>query len=180
MVAFNLARLLEVRSRPAAARRWWQAVVDRPGRLPAWVLEAVCPRLAEPRSRPACLGGPTTVAAPPGRWPLSGNRLESVESGLAGLDPADWEAQRFDWFADQLSGRILTRVDGGAMVLELDRFVQMQVLRKDLPGGPDMLVPHCPSGLDRREVAAGRILSCGNWAALLSDGGVRELWWLAR
>ena len=40
----------------------------------------------------------------------------------------NWQSIPFDWFKDKLHGHIYRRPDGGAEVLELDGFVQMQVL----------------------------------------------------
>ena len=93
---------------------------------------------------------------------------------------AHWQTIDFDWVTERLQGRIYQRPDGKAEVLELDGFVQMQVLKGERFGPVDALAGYCARPLRMRMLAQGEVWSCEHWAALTRDGTITELWWVAK
>ncbi|MFH0342935.1 MAG: tetratricopeptide repeat protein [Chromatiales bacterium] len=178
-LVFNLARLLAVRPRAAEARSHWNRLAGLNTLLPASIQAIVC---QEQSVRPAasCQRSSTKSVRPSlWRWPLSltgfdGRSPEAMQSTLRG-----WQAIDFDWVKDRMHGHIYRRPDGLAEVLELDQFVQMQVLRGDGLGRVRDLGAHCAQRLKPRELSQGVVWSCDDWAALTSGGEVQELWWVA-
>ncbi len=179
LAAFNLARLLEVRPRATAARDYWNRLATGIADLPGPLREVVCARQS---LTPAWRCGnerPRAARPLPWTWPLPAAGLARLSQGDAAR-LAGWQTTPFDWYRGQLHGRIYRRPDGGAEVLELDRFVQMQVLRNGSLGSVATLPDYCPRPLRRRELAQGVVWSCTDWAALSHGQRITEVWWVAR
>lgn len=179
LAAFNLARLLEVRPRSAAARDHWNRLARQAADLPAPLRDVVCARQALLPARDCGSDPPRTARSPPWPWPLPGTGLARLSRDDAAR-LAGWRVTAFDWYREQLHGHIYRRPDGGAEVLELDRFVQMQVLRGNDLGSVAALPDYCPRPLRRRELARGTVWSCDDWAALSHGQAVSEIWKVAR
>ena len=82
----------------------------------------------------------------------------------------------FNWQKAKLKGKIYQRPDGQLEILELDDFIQMQVLKgKDLPKS-QKLPKYCNQTLQQRRLINGILWSCNDWAALSFDGKVQEVW----
>jgi hypothetical protein len=91
-----------------------------------------------------------------------------------------WQAIPFDWYKDKLHGSIYRHPEGGAEVLELDRFVQMQVLRGERLGRVGDLAAYCARPVRQRPLVQGVVWSCNDWAALALGDTVKEVWWVAK
>ena len=179
-VKYNLARLLSVGSPPSAASGHWNSLAGMNTLLPAPIQMIVCQEQSvEPA--PSCQRSSTkSVQRSPWRWPLpltgfEGHSPEAMQTTLRG-----WQAIDFDWVKDKLHGHIYRRPDGLAEVLELDQFVQMQVLRGEGLGRARDLGAHCAQRLKPRELSQGVVWSCDDWAALSSGDEVQEVWWVAK
>jgi tetratricopeptide (TPR) repeat protein len=179
-VRFNLARLLEIRPRPAEARDHWNALARTNEHLPVPIRDIVCRKQsAMPAS--ACTRIPVSSACvQPWTWPLSESHLARLTPKIRRALFQDWHALHFDWLQDTLHGNIYRSPDGLAEVLAMDQFVHMQVLKGDKLTLADELHNYCTRPLRKRVVAQGTVWSCDDWAALTLDGSVRELWWVAR
>ncbi len=81
-----------------------------------------------------------------------------------------------DWFKDNLRGHIYRRPDRQAEVLEIDGFVQMQVLKGGHFGTVESLQKYCSRPLRKRRLAESNLYSCGSWACLTIDNEISELW----
>jgi hypothetical protein len=68
---------------------------------------------------------------------------------------------------------------GGAEILELDHFVQMQVLRGERLGRVGELAAYCARPLRQRPLMQGIVWFCDHWAALALGNRVQEVWWVA-
>ncbi|MGH8569905.1 MAG: hypothetical protein ACREXU_18350, partial [Gammaproteobacteria bacterium] len=77
-------------------------------------------------------------------------------------------------------GHIYRRPDGAAEILELDNFLQMQVLRGERLARAGDLEAYCQQRLRPRPLPQGTLWSCDNWAALTSGDEVQEVWWVAK
>ncbi|HCK80954.1 MAG TPA: hypothetical protein DIC59_05745 [Candidatus Competibacteraceae bacterium] len=179
-IVFNAARLLEIRPRVDRARGYWNRLAARAPTLPEPVAALVCQQQnAGPPG--ACLQ-PTKQAAtdPPWRWPVAVARLQRQSpQSLRGL-LKDWRVLRVNGSSDKLDGHIYYHPEGTAAVLELDQFVQVQVLRDGALGTVQAARGYCPRPLRPRELAGGTVWSCADWAVLARGDEVREVWWVAR
>jgi len=179
-VIYNLARLLSVGSPLGAASGHWNNLAAASTLLPAPIQMIVCQEQSvEPA--PSCLRSSTKSVQPsPWRWPLpptgfEGLSPEAMQSTLRG-----WQAIGFDWFKGKLHGHIYRRPDGAAEILELDNFLQMQVLRGERLARAGDLEAYCPQRLRPRLLPQGTLWSCDEWAALTSGDEVQEVWWVAK
>jgi hypothetical protein len=93
---------------------------------------------------------------------------------------AGWRSIPFDWAGDALYGHIYRAPSGKAAVLELDGFVQMQVLEVSTSLAPSELQSVCARTLRRRALAGRRVWSCHDWSVSMVEGEPTELWWVAR
>jgi len=179
-VVFNLARLLSLRPRAAEAHSHWNRLAGMNTLLPTPIQIIVC---QEQSVRPAasCLQVTSeSIQALPWKWPLPVSGFERLSPDGTQNSLRDWQAIAFDWFKDKLHGHIYRRPDGLAEVLELDQFVQMQVLRDDSLGRVRDLGAYCEQRLKPRPLSQGVVWSCDDWAALSSGDQIQELWWVAK
>lgn len=179
-VLFNLARLYEIRGRQGEARRYWDRLVSQAERLPRPIRDIVCRKHGAASGRGCAYADSSVEAVAPWRWPLRVTGLERLSPDMLKRELSGWKRQEFDWIRDHLHGHIYSRPDGGAMVLELDQFVQMQVLKGRGLASTAKLTDHCGAALRRRALPQGELRSCNDWAALVADNRVKELWWVAR
>jgi hypothetical protein len=66
-----------------------------------------------------------------------------------------WQAIPFDGYKDKLQGSFYRHPEGEAEVLELDHFVQMQVLRGERLGRVGELAAYCARPLRQRPLVQG-------------------------
>jgi len=85
-----------------------------------------------------------------------------------------WKKIPFDWYREKLHGHIYQRPD--AEVLERDDFMQMQVLKGGDLGTVKNLSDYCAHPLRQRQLARGILWTCGEWAALVFEDKVQEVW----
>ncbi|MGH8535814.1 MAG: tetratricopeptide repeat protein [Gammaproteobacteria bacterium] len=179
-LVFNLARLLSLRPRTAEARSHWNRLAGVNTLLPASIQAIVCQEQSV-RPATACLQAASkSIQAAPWKWPLAENGFERLSPDGTEHSLRGWQTIAFDWFKDKLHGHIYRRPDGLAEVLELDQFVQMQVMRGERLGRVRDLRAHCAQRLKPRDLSQGVVWSCDDWAALISGDQIRELWWVAK
>lgn len=179
-VLFNLGRLLEVRSRPSDARGYWNRLARLAEALPAPIRDIVC-RQQSALSPQSCLRTRAiSVRSIPWKWPLAVNGFERLSARSREAVLPGWRSLSFDWIRAELHGHIFRSPEGGAEVLELDQFVQMQVLRGGPLGVVGTLSGYCAEPLRQRALAQGVVWSCDDWAALAMGDTVQEVWWVAK
>ena len=179
-IVFNTARLLEVRPRVDQAREYWNRLAARAPTLPAPIATLICQQQSAESPR-ACLDVPTQAAAPlPWRWPVAVSRLQRQAPQTLRTTLEGWRALRVNGATDKLNGHIYYHPEGAAAVLELDRFVQLQVIRDASLGTVQAARGYCPQPLRPRALAQGVVWSCTDWAVLAHGDQVREAWWVAR
>ncbi len=179
-VLFNLARLHEVRAHHAKARRYWEQLANAVDRLPDPISGIVCRALGAAPTKGCARDETVAGTRSSWPWPLQLGGLEPVSAKTIRHALVGWARQDFDWIKDHLHGHIYFRPDGGAVVLELDGFVQMQVLKVQDPAPISELQRYCGRSLRQRSMPQGVVSSCGDWAALAAGDRVREIWWIAR
>jgi len=168
-----------------AAKDWrrvraWNRLAEDARGLPAPMATLVC-REQSARPYEACVGRTSKRAAPPPwQWPLPVSGLEPLSREVRARFLADWKATAFDWFKPKLRGHIYQHPDKKAEVLELDGFVQMQTLKGGSLGTVQDLPAYCAQPLRRRVLAQGTVWSCDDWAALVRNNSIEELWWVAK
>ncbi len=177
---YNLARLLELRPRPQEAQVHWNLLAQTAAQLPLPVRQIVC---AKQSLKPiaACLNPEPkeTVLPLPWRWPVADHQATAplTPSLRAKLFPS-WEATPFDYFQAKLYGFIHRSPDRTAEVMEMDQFVQLQVV-KQLTLSLEQLPKFCSHPLLRHRLLSGELLTCDHWAVLTRDGQAIEAWWIA-
>jgi hypothetical protein len=178
-VVFNLARLLELRSRPAEARQYWNRLVHIADTLPNPIRNIVCQpqknatRHCDRRTRR------TLHQPPPWKWPISfGWQSEPAE---AFKELNRWGKPLYKKWPDSgLEVQIYQHPNRHVEVLKVNDTVQMQVIRDDNLGTVSELSNYCDQPLRQRTLARGELKSCGDWAALAFEGKVREIWRILR
>jgi tetratricopeptide (TPR) repeat protein len=177
---FNLARLLSVRSRPTEARGYWNRLAETVGELPAPIQALVCQEQSVLPLQ-SCSRSSAKPAQPlPWKWPVSVTGFERLSPQAKQNSLQGWQAIPFDWYKDKLHGSIYRHPEGGAEVLELDHFVQMQVLRGERLGRVGDLAAYCAQPVRQRPLVRGEVWSCDHWAALTLGDTVKEVWWVAK
>jgi hypothetical protein len=175
-----LARLLAVRPRPIEAHVYWNRLVQSARSLPGPIRTIVCREQNSMLAKTCAQDAARPDRLPPWTRPLTSSGRDAGAMRLDEEPGSTWRMRDFDWQTNNLHGRILWRLDGSAELLELAGFVQMQALKGEDLGKADELERYCPKPLRRRALAQGVIWSCDQWAAVVRDDVVREVWWAAR
>jgi tetratricopeptide (TPR) repeat protein len=179
-LAFNLARLLSVRPRPTEARGYWNRLAEMADPLPAPIQAMVCQEQSA-MSPQSCGHAMTKTTRPvPRQWPISVAGFKQLSPKARQDFLPGWKPIPFDWVKEKLHGHIYRHPDGRAEVLELDQFVQMQVLRGGQLGLVRDLSAYCARPLRQRTLVQGVVWSCDDWAALALGNAVQEVWWVAK
>lgn len=181
---YNLARLYQIRQRPAEEKTYWDLLVGRLQELPDPIAKVVCeqqkisfakgcPTTSNVTNLVNTKDYPTFIQWPiPFEWnPLSGQA--SVQATLNGLKsiPVKLSSQA------SLQGKIYYTANQDE-VLELGDYLQMQVVKGEWP--LEKFRSECSRFLRPRQVPSGTLWSCGKWAALEKGGKVREVWGVLR
>jgi len=172
---YNLARLLEIRPRPGQARQYWNRLARMADSLPTPIRMHVCQQQSVVEN---CFfqNGQTSPKAAPWEWPIpfTWQALSTQVSVRIKLN--QWKKTPFDWYREKLHGHIYQHPDGHVEVLELDDFMQMQVLKGGDLGTVKNLSEYCGQPLRQRQLARGVLWTCGEWAALVFEDKVQEVW----
>ncbi len=198
--AFYLAQLLEARGRTEYAQKVWIRLSQHLTNLSRYQRTLVCKQLPE---HPNCLDEVTARSEfiPEIPWSLP------VEAGLELSDKAiqyfsGWDVNAFNWqqeisvnlvqasdpsdtnnsrTAYSLEGNIYKNTNG-AVVLNIDNFVDMVVLRGAPLGTISDLEQCCGKPTMRQTVTRGVLWSYGDerygmtWTAWVQDDQIREVW----
>lgn len=177
---YNLARLFELRPRPQEAQDHWNRLAQTAAQLPESVRKTVCAKQSlQPAA--ACLNpGPSGNTLPlPWRWPVAAEGTLPLTPTLRAKLFRGWEAIPFDWFQAKLYGFIHRSPDRQAEVMEMDQFIQLQVVKTALRVTTEQLPKLCPQPLTRHRLLNGELFTCGHWAVLVRDQHPVEAWWIA-
>ena len=179
-ILYNLARLWEIRPRPAQARRYWNRLAYMSASLPDSIRTIVCRQqsVVQECEKDKSIN---SDKRPPWEWPIPFKWQPLSEQTRVMEKLYGWERPiSFNWYREQLRGHIYERPDGRFAVLELDDFMQMQVLKGDNLGDVSQLSSYCGESLRQRTLANGILWSCSDWAALTFEDKVREVWRVLR
>lgn len=152
MIAYNLARLLQIRPRPAQAEYYWNHLID----------------MHTKTKTKQSLRWQSSI---PFNWQRISQQRKLVKQLYSWGKPT-----YFNWYKAKLKGKIYKHPNGQLEILELDDFIQMQVIKgKNLPK-IKQLSKYCNQTLQQRQLINGNLLSCNDWAALTFEGKVQEVW----
>jgi tetratricopeptide (TPR) repeat protein len=158
-VWYNTARLLELRKR-TGAEEFWQKLA--PAELPPPIRRIVCEKTACPAPQPQ---KPQAVWNLPVKLGVRTKRHKTLRQ---------WQTTPFRLY--DLREQIYQHPNGSAEVLALKRRVEMVVLKKLGAMTKEDLAAYCGQPLRQREVVNGTIWTCQDWAALVVDERVKEVW----
>jgi tetratricopeptide (TPR) repeat protein len=180
-VLYNLARLLEIRPRPLEARQYWNRLAYKADSLPAPIRTIVCNQQSAVRNCGRRSLSASRALHTRWDWPIP-FEWQSLSAQPAVINKlyAWGRPISFNWYREKLRGHIYQHPDGHIEVLELEDFMQMQVLKGDNLESVHKLSNYCGQPLRQRTLAKGELWSCGNWAALALDGKVQEVWRILR
>jgi len=178
-VLFNLARLYAIRGRDDMVDTLWHRLAARADELPDPIRQITCAMPASQRPTACDTRSTRLGSAAPGRWPLKPTGLTNL-SVEARQRLSRWDKTALDWHTEDLHGTSYRSPDDTAAVLELDGFVQLQVIRGSRLPSKNNLSASCDRALRYRRLQRGEIASCNDWAALLIGGAVAELWRITR
>jgi hypothetical protein len=158
---------------------YWDYLAHEANTLPEPIRALVC---RQPNT--VCDTKPSRHQPPPWKWPIPFGELQDFSKHRATLMNrlSDWEeATPIKFLPDNQVGHIYQHPHGRAEVLELDNYVQLQILKGDNLSSVNQLSNYCGQPLRQRTLARGDLWSCGNWAALTFDGQkVLEVWQVVR
>ncbi len=177
---YNLACLFELRPRPQEAQDHWNRLAQIAAQLPESIRNIVCAKQSlQPAT--ACLNpSPSGATSPlPWRWPVAAAGALPLTPSLRAKLFNGWESIPFDWFQPKLYGFIHRSPDRLAEAMEMDQFVQLQVVKKDLRASLEQLPKLCPQPLIQHRLLSGELFTCGHWAVLARNGQPVEAWWIA-
>jgi len=127
----------------------------------------------------------TKHSQPPSSWdrywqaPFKWQRLSEQTQVMNKLKSKSWQKPIAFSFNNQLNGHIYQSTDKRTAVLELDDYMQMQIIKRNHLGTVKALQNYCGQ-LRPRTLARGVLWSCDDWAALTFEGEVREIWRVLR
>ncbi len=187
---YNLARLYEIRQRPAEAKTNWNLLAGRLRELPEPIAKIVCERQkissaeecpttsADATASANIKDYPTFIQWPiPFGWkPLSGQTaVQAILKDLKWI-PVNLSGDSID-SPVALQGKIYYTSNQDE-VLELGDYLQMQVIKGEWT--LNAFRKECSRPLRPRQLLTGTLWSCDKWAALERDGIVREVWGVLR
>lgn len=161
-VLFNLARLLEMHTRPPEARQYWKRLALVADRLPNPIRDIVCQHQACRKSTKQQL------QSPPWKWEVV-TRLNTWGQPLE----KKWPLEKNGSY---LTTHIYQHPNRQIEVLQMNDEVRMQVIKGDNLGTVDKLEGYCEQPLRQRNLARGILKFCGEWAALAFENQVQEVW----
>lgn len=162
-VLYNAARLLEKRKR-TGADKFWQQLAGQAAKLPLRIRKVVC-------QKAACPAPPRKQSAPKATWQLPVALGATTDNQTLN----QWPQTGLDvlW---ELYEQFFQHPDGSAEVFGLKEQVEMVVLKKLAHVTVKDLPAYCGQPLRERRVVNGTLLSCEEWAALLVDEKIKEVW----
>jgi len=176
---YNLARLYSLKHKKANANQQWSKLIEQVDYLPTPIRTIVCQQTNTLTSKKCQMTIATQETPLPWIWPVKQEMKKRFQLFNIKTYLPDWNRLSFDWFQESLHGNIALDPTGSGSVLELDNMLQMQVVKKNLPSKSD-LDTLCRDPMDQRTITQGVVLSCQNWAALVQNDQVTEVWWIAR
>ncbi|OAD19021.1 TPR repeat-containing protein [Candidatus Thiomargarita nelsonii] len=161
-VLYNMAQLLEQRKR-TGAEEIWQQLGQRLAELPAPIRNIVCENVNCPA--PQELGSAKAVFLLPVKFGVKAKRDKRLRK---------W--RKSDVRLYKIYEQFYQEPKGATEVLALRGRVEMVVLKNLGNVTKDDLPAFCGQALRERRVVNGSLWSCQNWAALVVDGEVAEVW----
>jgi len=169
---YNLARLYELRPRPAeAAQTYWDKLHLVLAQLPNQIRTLVCDKTTTCPVLPIS----NYPLKPLVQWPIEfvWKPLSTQESIMSTLET--YEQLEFKLSRQATSqGHIYYTPQRDRQVLEIGDYLNMQVVKGDW--ALNEFTNECRSPLRQRLIASGTLWSCNKWAVLEKGGRVKEVW----
>ncbi len=177
---YNHARLLSLRPREAQAQKDWNSLQAEQGRVPAYIQKEICVRQnkdsfsschrkrKEKKAKALELNWLFTT----GNQPLLSSDRKKIQT--------DWTSTSFDWASIDLHGFIHQHNNGSIEMLEMNQSIQMQVLKGNSVVDMNKINSYCSAPFMKRKLDVGEVWTCGNWAVLLANQQVKEIWYLQK
>ena len=176
---FNLYRLRRIASPKGSLAELNKLLAQAGEKLPTPIQQVLC---ADANSKQQLCDASTALAneAEPYEWPLPSQGWTQVDQTLQQEYLTDWSQRELVFPQARLNGAIYQDPKQQKAVLQLDGFVQMQVVSEPNVPSVKELQQQCEQPLRTRTIGSGEIMSCQHWAALTRNQQTIELWWVAR
>lgn len=174
---YNHARLLSVRPRIAKAQKDWNGLLAEVDTMPVEIRKELCARQKVASLDSCLLRNKKSGAKPNWSWlfsidnqVLTATDREKIKTG--------WHSLPFDWASADLHGFIHQRNDEDIEMLEMDHFIQMQVLRGNPVADMNKINSYCNYPFMKRKLDVDEIWTCDNWAVLVVNQQAKEIWYI--
>lgn len=176
-IYYNLARLLEVRSKTEESAYLWQLLAKRHNELPMPIRMEVCTKQKTIKID-KCIKEKKLLKDDYSPWqlPLQMTSLQKITDDQI-KRMSKWDKLEFDWYEGDLYGQIYSDPVSHSQVLVMGQFVQMQIVKDHVDAG---IKSSCGQKIFKRELAEGVVLTCGQWAVLERNGKIQEAWWMGK
>ncbi|MCV6636692.1 M48 family metalloprotease [Candidatus Albibeggiatoa sp. nov. NOAA] len=164
---YNAARLLDIRGR-SGSDALWQRLAQQHETLPPAIRMIVCEKTDCPR--------PTTAPSTIKQWqpPIEvGTYIRRNKTAKQVLKK--WRSLPFDWQLE-LYGTVYQAPQQGYELLEIAGYLEMAVFNQVSDLNPLILQDYCAAPLQKRQIAQGELYFCQNWAALVLNQHVKQVW----
>lgn len=171
-IDYNLARLYELRLRPAEAKTYWDKLLLVLAQLPNQIRTLVCDKTTSTCPVLPISNYPSKSMVP---WPIEfvWQPLSTQESIMSVLET--YEQLEFKLSRQATSqGSIYYTPPRDRQVLEIGDYLNVQVVKGDW--ALNEFTNECRSPLRQRLIASGTLWSCNKWAVLEKGGRVKEVW----
>jgi len=164
---YNTARLLDIRGR-SGSDALWQRLSQQQATLPPVIQHLVC----EKTECPTLKSNISTIK----QWqsPLQvGIYVRRDKQAKQVLKK--WQSLPFDWQLE-LYGTVYKDPQQHYELLEIAGYIEMAILNQVSDLNPFILQDYCAAPLQKRQIAQGLLYFCQNWAALVANQQVKQVW----
>jgi predicted Zn-dependent protease len=164
---YNAARLLDIRGRAGSAVLW-EKLAQQNATLPPAIRLIVCKKTVCPQVK--------TMNKPLKQWVLPlkpGAYIRRDKQAQQVLKKC--QVLPFDWQLE-LYGKIYQNRQQNYELLEIAGYAEMLVLKNVSHLMPSSLQDYCATALQTRQIAQGELHFCQDWAAVITNQQVKQVW----
>uniref|UniRef100_UPI0033657273 M48 family metalloprotease n=1 Tax=Candidatus Albibeggiatoa sp. nov. BB20 TaxID=3162723 RepID=UPI0033657273 len=166
-LVYNTARLLDIRGRAGSAVSW-QRLAQQVETLPPAIQLIVCKKTECPnQDKTSSISKKWTLPLQLGTYIRRDKQAQQVLKNSQFL-PFDWQLA--------LYGKIYQNPQQGYEFLEMAGYLEMVVLNHVSEISPIMLQEYCATPLQQRQIAQGELHFCQDWAALVINQQLKQVW----
>ncbi len=176
---YNHARLLTVRPRTAQAQNGWNRLRADTDFMPVEIRKEFCARQKVTPLDSCMIRNKKKEVKPNWSWLFSSDNQVLTASDREKIKKG-WFSLPFDWASAELHGFIHQRNDENIEMLEMNHFIQLQVLRGNPVADINKINAYCAHSFMKRKLDADEVWTCNNWAVLVVNQQAKEIWYIQK